>query len=245
MHLVNIPLLYARPQPAANEVWRFPVGAVSASRARTDRWSRPGTVCPSPKARATASNSSTLTRTNFGSASRGGKIENWMATSARDPTTTPASGRRSERLATFITPIRRRWTSRSKRDLRSGPSRTPASTRIQPTRPPSPCRRSSGDGGRWCTFSCSSLRPKEQTHIFRPGEPFVQILILPEEADFDLVPMPRRGCGRTRAAIAAHFSKAAAPCPPKPNGGRRPTRSLTAPTVTFSARRAEKAKRRR
>ena len=32
--------------------------------------------------------------------------------------------------------------------------------------------------------------PEGATHIFRPGEPFVQILILPEEADFDLVPMP-------------------------------------------------------
>ena len=31
--------------------------------------------------------------------------------------------------------------------------------------------------------------PEGATHIFRPGEPFVQILILPEEADFDVVPM--------------------------------------------------------
>jgi len=31
--------------------------------------------------------------------------------------------------------------------------------------------------------------PEGATHIFRPGEPFVQILILPEEADFDLVAM--------------------------------------------------------
>jgi hypothetical protein len=28
-----------------------------------------------------------------------------------------------------------------------------------------------------------------RTHIFRPGEPFMQILVLPEEADFELVPM--------------------------------------------------------
>ncbi len=31
--------------------------------------------------------------------------------------------------------------------------------------------------------------PAGGRHIFRPGEPFVQILILPEEADFELVPM--------------------------------------------------------
>ena len=31
--------------------------------------------------------------------------------------------------------------------------------------------------------------PEGGVHIFRPGEPFVQILILPEEAEFDLVPM--------------------------------------------------------
>jgi len=32
--------------------------------------------------------------------------------------------------------------------------------------------------------------PEGATHVFRPGEPFVQILVLPEEADLDLVPMP-------------------------------------------------------
>jgi hypothetical protein len=31
--------------------------------------------------------------------------------------------------------------------------------------------------------------PAGGVHIFRPGEPFVQLLILPEESDFDLVPM--------------------------------------------------------
>ena len=31
--------------------------------------------------------------------------------------------------------------------------------------------------------------PEGGTHIFRPGEPFAQILILPEEADFELAPM--------------------------------------------------------
>lgn len=32
--------------------------------------------------------------------------------------------------------------------------------------------------------------PEGCTHIFRPGEPMAQVLVLPEEADFELVPMP-------------------------------------------------------
>jgi hypothetical protein len=32
--------------------------------------------------------------------------------------------------------------------------------------------------------------PEGAVHIFRPGEPFVQILIVPEEVEFELVPMP-------------------------------------------------------
>jgi hypothetical protein len=28
-----------------------------------------------------------------------------------------------------------------------------------------------------------------QTHIFRPGEPFAQIIVIPEEANFELLPM--------------------------------------------------------
>ena len=31
--------------------------------------------------------------------------------------------------------------------------------------------------------------PEGGCHVFRPGEPFVQILIVPEQADFELVPM--------------------------------------------------------
>ena len=31
--------------------------------------------------------------------------------------------------------------------------------------------------------------PEGGVHVFRPGEPFVQILVVPEEADFELVPM--------------------------------------------------------
>ncbi|HEX7391196.1 MAG TPA: hypothetical protein VF286_13890 [Acidiphilium sp.] len=32
--------------------------------------------------------------------------------------------------------------------------------------------------------------PEGVTHVFRPGEPFMQLLFLPGECDFDLVPMP-------------------------------------------------------
>jgi hypothetical protein len=32
--------------------------------------------------------------------------------------------------------------------------------------------------------------PEGGVHVFRPGEPFAQILVLPEEASFDLIPMP-------------------------------------------------------
>ena len=32
--------------------------------------------------------------------------------------------------------------------------------------------------------------PEGGMHVFRPGEPFVQLIVLPEEAEFDLVPMP-------------------------------------------------------
>ena len=32
--------------------------------------------------------------------------------------------------------------------------------------------------------------PEGGVHMFRPGEPFVQVLVLPEQADFELAPMP-------------------------------------------------------
>ena len=32
--------------------------------------------------------------------------------------------------------------------------------------------------------------PEGRAHVFRPGEPFAQMLVVPEEAPFDLVPMP-------------------------------------------------------
>ena len=49
--------------------------------------------------------------------------------------------------------------------------------------------------------------PEGKTHIFRPGEPFAQIPIVPEEATFDLVPMSEEGGRRARTAVAAHFSE--------------------------------------
>ena len=39
-------------------------------------------------------------------------------------------------------------------------------------------------------FFCVFKSPAEgRTHIFRPGEPFMQIMVIPEEAPFELEPM--------------------------------------------------------
>src|SRR5262249_28955176 len=39
-------------------------------------------------------------------------------------------------------------------------------------------------------FFCVFKSPAEgQTHIFRPGEPFAQVIVIPEEADLELQPM--------------------------------------------------------
>jgi hypothetical protein len=39
-------------------------------------------------------------------------------------------------------------------------------------------------------FFCVFKSPAEgRTHIFRPGEPFAQIIVIPEEAPFELEPM--------------------------------------------------------
>ena len=55
--------------------------------------------------------------------------------------------------------------------------------------------------------------PEGRTHVFRPGEPFVQLAIVPEEAAFELVPMSdeeaaereaqSRRIHRSRAALSA------------------------------------------
>jgi hypothetical protein len=48
-----------------------------------------------------------------------------------------------------------------------------------------------------------------QTHIFRPGEPFAQILVLPEEADFELVQMdPEEAAERELQARRIQQSRA-------------------------------------
>ena len=71
-----------------------------------------------------------------------------------------------------------------------------------------------------------------QTHIFRPGEPMLQILILPATADFALVPMndeeaaEREMRGRR---IDASRDKLAADL----HGYRAPTRCSTVPTAIF------------
>jgi hypothetical protein len=39
-------------------------------------------------------------------------------------------------------------------------------------------------------FFCVFKSPAEgRTHIFRPGEPFMQVMVIPEEAPFELEPM--------------------------------------------------------
>jgi hypothetical protein len=44
-------------------------------------------------------------------------------------------------------------------------------------------------------FFCVFKAPAEgRTHIFRPNEPFAQMLVIPEEANFDLEPMSEEEC---------------------------------------------------
>jgi hypothetical protein len=105
-----------------------------------------------------------------------------------------ANGRRSERSATFTTPIRY-YTYQASLDLKveeglairtePHPRFYTDPTNTTPIAVPALIRR-------WWPmvyFLVFKSPPEGATHIFRPGEPFVQILILPEEADLDLVPM--------------------------------------------------------
>jgi hypothetical protein len=39
------------------------------------------------------------------------------------------------------------------------------------------------------SFVVFKAPPEGRTHIFRPGEPFMQMIFLPVEAEFELVPM--------------------------------------------------------
>ena len=55
-------------------------------------------------------------------------------------------------------------------------------------------------------FFCVFKAPAEgRTHIFRPNEPFAQIIVIPEEANFELEPMSEEEVRRARAAGAAHL----------------------------------------
>jgi hypothetical protein len=67
-------------------------------------------------------------------------------------------------------------------------------------------------------FSVFKAPAEGRTHIFRPNEPFAQIIVIPEEANFDLVEM-----------------NAGLPCQPGPNGRRPPIRCSTAPIAIFTA----------
>ena len=81
--------------------------------------------------------------------------------------------------------------------------------------------------------------PEGKTHIFRPGEPFAQILVVPEEATFDLVPMSDEEAAE-RELQSRRIFRAAGRYRPRRNGGRRQTPFLTAPTGIFSAPRPKR-----
>ena len=87
--------------------------------------------------------------------------------------------------------------------------------------------------------------PEGGVHVFRPGEPFAQILVVPEEADFELVPMPEEEAAERELQSRAHLPEPQDACPRKANGSRRPTPSSTGPTATFSGAAAERARRAR
>ena len=82
--------------------------------------------------------------------------------------------------------------------------------------------------------------PEGKTHIFRPGEPFAQILIVPEEATFDLVPMSDEEAAERELQSRRIYQSRGARYPPKRNGRRPRTRFSTAHTDIFSAPRAKR-----
>ena len=58
-------------------------------------------------------------------------------------------------------------------------------------------------------FFCVFKAPAEgRTHIFRPGEPFAQVIVIPEEANFTLEPMgPEEAAERELQARRIHASR--------------------------------------
>ncbi len=110
------------------------------------------------------------------------------------------------------------------------------------------------------SFVVFKAPPEGCTHIFRPGEPFMQVLFLPAEAQFELVPMSEDEAAeremrsrrihlsrdtlgrefdldlvdrhRVRRHLSPHFASGARQGP----GNRR----LTAPTLTLPASRGGK-----
>jgi hypothetical protein len=49
--------------------------------------------------------------------------------------------------------------------------------------------------------------PEGRTHIFRPGEPMLQILVVPVQADFDLVQMDEEAAEREMRGRRIHASR--------------------------------------
>ena len=88
-------------------------------------------------------------------------------------------------------------------------------------------------------FAVFKAPAEGRTHIFRPNEPFAQIIVIPEEACSNSSRWTRRN------PPSASFRRGASMpigrrCRPEPNGPRRPTRCSTAPIGIFTARRRKR-----
>ena len=85
------------------------------------------------------------------------------------------------------------------------------------------------------SFVVFKAPPEGRIHIFRPGEPFMQILFLPAEPQFELVPMDEdEAAGREMRYRRIHASRETLG---KTRPGRpRPTPCSTPPIVISCAR---------
>ena len=89
-------------------------------------------------------------------------------------------------------------------------------------------------------FFCVFKAPAEgRTHIFRPNEPFAQIIVIPEEANFDLEPMGEEECAERELQSRRIYANRPT-CRPGPNGRRPRIRCSTAPiAICIAPRRKE------
>ena len=78
--------------------------------------------------------------------------------------------------------------------------------------------------------------PREgEVHIFRPGEPMLQILVLPVTCDINLVPMDEEEAAEREMRGRRIHATRPIRLPRTPPGRRTPTPSLTAPIATCCA----------